>query len=92
MFTNEGKAMDLFKSDPIGIVRYMIEMELREDGHEKSQLVLDQYFQRRSAYEHQIEQMEKVCLGNYKIFPHFGESFFFVDSKLCIIVLKLFTR
>ncbi len=52
--------MELFKSDPIGNIRYMIDMELREDGREKAKIVHDRYFQKKIPYEHQLEQIEKV--------------------------------
>ena len=59
-FLNDEKAMQVFKDDPIGIIRYMINMEMRENSREIAKLVHDEYFSSNKTYEEQIEQIEKV--------------------------------
>lgn len=59
-YLNGGKAIEVFKGDPIGIIRYMINMEMRENSREIAKMVHDQYFSNTMAYEDQIEQIEKV--------------------------------
>ena len=69
--------MQVFKDDPIGIIRYMINMEMRENSREIAKLVHDEYFSSNKTYEEQIEQIEKVyrlLFMNFQLPRHLGRG------------------
>lgn len=62
LFMNENKHMNEFKADPIGTIRYMIQMENQPNGQEMAQLVHDHLFTLEKPYEDQKQQVELVSL------------------------------
>lgn len=64
-FVNDDKHMDEFKADPIGIIRYMIQMENHPNGQQMAQLVHDHLFTLQKPYEDQKQQIELVSLFSF---------------------------
>ncbi|KAI9554675.1 hypothetical protein GHT06_019951 [Daphnia sinensis] len=73
LFMNENKHMNEFKSDPIGTIRYMIQMENQPNGQEMAQSVHDHLFTLEKPYEDQKEQVELIA-SDYGLFKCTDDS------------------
>lgn len=72
-FVNDDKHMDEFKADPIGIIRYMIQMENHPNGQQMAQLVHDHLFTLQKPYEDQKQQIELIA-SDYGLFKCTDDS------------------
>lgn len=52
--------MEELNADPIGTLRYMIDMELHPEGLKYAQKVHDRLLTKDKPYEEQISQLERV--------------------------------
>ncbi|XP_057380570.1 venom carboxylesterase-6-like [Daphnia carinata] len=72
-YVNGDKHMDEFKADPIGTIRYMIQMENEPRGLEMAHMVHDHLFTLQKPYEDQKQQVEMIA-SDYGLFKCTDDS------------------